>query len=169
MNYMYTDNRTFVSSVIEVKRAERAVLQLKSFIIGNPEYMDIWVPTMEDEYQLKREPGSKMDPNAVMIVHPGPCGTSCEEFAPKPGKPCHQSELGNDFQILGHVPKLMVIWLSKFLKRGTNDGKAVVKGKRINRGGRYGLDIPCKYHFTGDKISIAWLESKLDKEGFELK
>ena len=34
--------------------------------------MDIWVPNVEDKYQLKREPDNKKDPNAVAIVRPGP-------------------------------------------------------------------------------------------------
>ena len=62
--------------------------------------------------------------------------------------------MGNDYEVLGHVPKLMEIWLTKFLKRGTNNGKAVVK-KRVNRGGGYGLEVPCEYFFTGDKYSIS--------------
>ena len=81
---------------------------------------------------------------------------------------CEENQVGNDYEVLGHVPKLMAIWLTKFLKRGTNNGKAVVKGKRVNRGGGYGLEVPCEYFFTGDKFSISWLKTKLEKEGFEL-
>ena len=58
--------------------------------------------------------------------------------------------------------------ITKFLTRGTNNGKAVVKGKRVNRGGGYGLEVPCEYFFKGDKFSISWLKTKLEKEGFEL-
>ena len=132
--------------------SDGVMLRVKSFIRGYHEYMDIWVPNVEDKYQLKRKPDNKKDPNAVAIVRPGPR---------------EENHLGNDHEVLGHVPKLMAIWLTKFLKRGTNDGKAVVKGKRINRGGGYGLEVPCEYHFTGDKFSITWLETKLQKEGFE--
>ena len=74
----------------------------------------------------------------------------------------------HDHEVLGHVPKLMAIWLTKFLKRGTNNGKAVVKGKHVTRGGGYGLAVPCEYFFTGDKFSISRLKTKLEKEGFEL-
>ena len=63
----------------------------------------------------------------------------------------------------------MEIWLTKFLKRATNHGKAVIKGKRINGGGGHGLEVPCEYYFTGDDLSIQWLEWKLKIEGFELK
>ena len=61
------------------------------------------------------------------------------------------------------------LWLTKFLKRATNSGKAVIKGKRVNRGGGYGLEVPCEYRFTGDSFSINWLKTKLTKEGFDVK
>ena len=153
-----------ILSGIEENMSEGAVLQVNSFIRGYHEYLDVWLPNMDDEYHLKREPGNKMDPNDVAIVRPVPRGRSREEFAPKPN---HQNELGDDSQVLGHVPKLMAIWLTKFLKRATNNGKTVVKGKRLNRGGGYGLEVPCEYHFMGDKMSIEWLASKLKKEGFD--
>ena len=56
-----------------------------------------------------------------------------------------------------------------FLKRATNSGKAVIRGKRVNRGGGYGLEIPCEFHFAGDEFSINWLKKKLKKEGFDVK
>ena len=45
----------------------------------------------------------------------------------------HENELNGE-TVLGHVPKLMALWLTKFLKMATNKGRAVVKGKRVNRG-----------------------------------
>ena len=64
--------------------------------------------------------------------------------------------------------ELMAIWLTKFLKRATNIGKVVIKGKRVNKGGGYGLEIPCEYQFMGDAFSISWLKEKLQKEGFDV-
>ena len=81
----------------------------------------------------------------------------------------HPNEMSEDFQVVGHAPKLMAIWLTKFLKRASNIGKAVIKGKRVNRGGGYGLEIPCEYQFMGDAFSISWLKDKLQKEGFDAK
>ena len=75
----------------------------------------------------------------------------------------------DDIKVIGHVPKLMAIWVTKFLKRASNSGKAVIRGKRVNRGGSYGLEIPSKFHFTGDEFSINWLKEKLEKEGFDAK
>ena len=39
----------------------------------------------------------------------------------------------------------MAIWLTTILKQATNIGKVVIKGKRVNRGGGYGLEIPCQF------------------------
>ena len=54
----------------------------------------------------------------------------------------------------------------KVLKRATNSAKVVITGKRINRGGGYGLEVPCDYDIRGDQFSINWLQSKLKKEGY---
>ena len=39
----------------------------------------------------------------------------------------------------------MALWFTKFLKRPTKSGKAIVKGTRINRGGGFGLEIPSQH------------------------
>ena len=75
----------------------------------------------------------------------------------------HPNEMSDDFKVVGHVPKLMAIWLTKFLKRATTIRKVV------NRGGGYGLEIACEYQFMGDAFSISWLKEKLQKEGFDAK
>ena len=63
----------------------------------------------------------------------------------------------------------MAIWLTKSLKRALNIGKVAIKGKRVNRGSGYGLQIPCEYQFMGDAFSINWLKEKLQKEAFDAK
>ena len=72
----------------------------------------------------------------------------------------HPKHLTDQFDVIGHVPKLMATWLTKFLKRPSNSGKAIIKGKRVNRGGGYGLKVPCEYHFQGDDFSCNWLKQK---------
>ena len=76
----------------------------------------------------------------------------------------HPNEMRDDIDVIGHVPKLMANWLTKFLKRATDSGKALIRGKRVNRGGGYGLKIPREFHFTGDEFSINWPKEKLNKE-----
>ena len=58
----------------------------------------------------------------------------------------------------------MALWLTKFLKRQTNSVKVIVKGKRVNRGGVYGLEITCEYHFHGDTFSCQWLKGELTQK-----
>ena len=72
----------------------------------------------------------------------------------------------DDYEVIGHVSKLMALWLTKFLKRPTNKAKVIVKGKRVNRGGGYGLEMSCGYMFEGDSFSITWRKNKLIKEEF---
>jgi len=36
--------------------------------------------------------------------------------------------MGEDFEVIGPVPKLIAIWLTKFLKQATHSGKAVNEG-----------------------------------------
>ena len=62
----------------------------------------------------------------------------------------------------------MATWLIKFVKRPTNCGKAIIKGKRVNRGGGYGFQVPCEYLFEGDTFSYGWLQAKL-KEEFDVR
>ena len=63
----------------------------------------------------------------------------------------------------------MSLFVSKFLKRGTNKGKNVVRGTRVNRGAGYGLEIPCQYIFHGGtKMSLPWLKSKLECLGYNV-
>ena len=67
-----------------------------------------------------------VDHNAVAIVRKREGGRSRR-------KCIHENELNGE-TVVGHVPKLMALWLTKFLKRPTNKGRAVVKGKYVNRG-----------------------------------
>ena len=39
----------------------------------------------------------------------------------------------------------MARWLTKFL----NSAGVIIKGKRVNRGAGYGLEVPCEYHLKG--------------------
>ena len=66
----------------------------------------------------------------------------------------HPNNLTDEFEVIGHVPRLMALWLTKFLKRPTNIGKVIVKGKRVNRGGGFGLEVPCEYQFEGDNFFV---------------
>ena len=78
------------------------------------------------------------------------------------------NETSDDMEVIGHVPKLMALWLKKFLKRPTNIGTVVIRGKRINRGTGYGVELPCEFKFQSDNFSSNWLRNKLKKETFDI-
>ena len=132
---------------------------MNSFIRAYHEYQEIWTPEIGDEYELKLEPLNTVDHNAVAIVRKREAGS--------PRRKCiHKNELNGE-TVLGHVPKLMALCFTKFLKKPANKERAVVKGKRVNGEAGYGLEIPCEYCFTGDEFSIQWLKSKLEEQGCE--
>lgn len=37
-------------------------------------------------------------------------------------------------------------------------------GKRVNRGGGYGLEVPCQYSFKGNSLAVKWLSERIAKE-----
>ena len=118
--------------------------------------MAIWEPDVNDENPLKREPNNTADEIAVAVVQlqiPSANQEPVHSSAQK--RTGHPNEVTD---LVGHVPKLMAVWLTKFLKRQTNSGKVVITGKRVNRGGGYGLEIPCKYVLQGDLFSYNWFK-----------
>ena len=67
------------------------------------------------------------------------------------------------------VSMLMAVHVTKFLKRPTYSSKVTAMGKRVNRGGGCGLELPCEYLIYGDKFSCEWLKKNLTKKGFDCK
>ena len=102
-----------------------------------------------------REPLNEKDGNAVAVVRPLSRNFTEAE---------HPNTVSEE--IVGHIPLQMSPYVSKFLKRRTNNGKAIITGKRVNRGAGYGLEIPCSYIFYEDNdISIPWLKEKIESTG----
>ena len=144
------------------------VLRVKSFVRGYHEYKEIWEPKIGQEAMLMREPQNKWDSNAVTVVGGVTSDTMArkQEFSnTEPLKHPNEFDPGHE-EVVGHLPKLMALHVTKFLKRPTNSGKVAVTGKRVNRGAGYGLELPCEYLFYGDKFSCEWPKKKLAKEGF---
>ena len=56
----------------------------------------------------------------------------------------------------------LALVVSTFFKRGLNKGLVEVTGTTVNRGGGYGLEIPCNYHFYGSKSFIKKLQRLVD-------
>ena len=62
------------------------------------------------------------------------------------------------------MARLKTTWLTRVLKRQTNCGKVTIKGKPVNRGGDFGLEVPCEYIFEGGDLSCEWLHRKDRRE-----
>ena len=136
-------------------------IEMNSFIRGYHEYQTDWESILGDIFKLMREPTNEKDVNAVAIVRPKPDEAQTEQAVD-----LHPNIL-KDFDVIGHVPKLMVTWLTRILKRHTNCGKVVIKGKRVNRGGGFDLKVPCEYIFEAENFSCEWLHRKLIEEKFD--
>ena len=156
------------STVVYVEmEKEFKIIRVNSFVRGYHAHMEIWEPDINDENPLKREPNNIVDENAVAVVQLKILSANQESVHSLAGKRTgHPNEVTDLMEVVGHVPKLMAVWLTKFLKRPTNSGKVVITGKRVNRGGGYGLELPCEYVLQGDLFSCNWLNDKLINEGF---
>ena len=94
-------------------------LQVVSFVRGYHEYMDIWLPSIDDEHCLKREPSNKEDANPVAVVRDSSLkrqknvetGQNSKQLCEISSevRSLHPNEMSEDFQVVGHVPKLMAI------------------------------------------------------------
>ena len=73
--------------------------------------------------------------------------------------------------MVGHLPENIAKLCFLFLKLPYTSIKAEVTGKRVNRGGGYGLEVPVIYYFTGPGKLIDWAKKNLKfcKENLENK
>ena len=56
----------------------------------------------------------------------------------------------------------MTMTMTMFLKLTGSYIEAEVTGKYINRGDGYGLELPCKYHVSGQEKAVTWLSNKIN-------
>ena len=106
------------------------LLKVKSFIRGYHAYMDDREPNADVAFLLTREPNNMNESNAVALVQAAKEKTAMSDQVQKPLKMAakqtmHPNNLTDQFDEIGHVPKLMATWLTKFLKRPSNSGKTM--------------------------------------------
>ena len=92
-------------------------------MLGHHAYKEIFEPKTGQVLPLMREPENATDKNAVATTEEG--------------------------RIVGHIPLGLSKFVSRFLRREGHEGVAIICGKRINRGGGLGLEIPVEYKFFG--------------------
>ena len=62
------------------------------------------------------------------------------------------------------MPRNISTFVCKFLKLPNSKISCKVKGKRLNRGAGYGLEIPLIYTFNGHEKAIEWTKSKIQED-----
>ena len=111
-------------------------LKVPLFVRGYHAYRHIWEPENGEILPLKRERENCKDVNAVAVVKEG-----CT---------------------VGHVPRNLAPHFTFFLIRDFNKGLCEIVGERVNRGGGYGLEIPCIFKLYGPGLFVRRLESLID-------
>ena len=111
------------------------VLHITLYIRDYHAYM-LWTPVQDEMLILKCKPTNVADRNAVTVF--------------------------KEDQVVGHVPFNLAPSISLFLKKDINKAFAKVVGDKVNRGGGYGLEIPCIYHLYGPKPYIDKMKELVD-------
>ena len=109
-------------------------VEISSYVRGVHAYKDIWEPREGEVLLLKCEPDNVEDRFAVAVI---------------------KSE-----QIVGHVPKTLAPVVIK--ERGCKKGTVRITGKRVNRGGGFGLEAPCIFRLYGPDAYLARLKKLVD-------
>ena len=116
------------SQVVSSSSGDLQILEIHSYVRGYHAYMDIWTPAIGQTLLLRKEPTNIKDNKAVAVF--------LEDL------------------LVGHVPFNLASQLYFFLQRDVNKGFAEVTGEKVNRGGGYGLEVPCVYRLYGPKVYI---------------
>ena len=106
---------------------------VSSFIRGYHVYMNVWAAYIgEDCLLCVLETDNIVDPDAVAI---------------------HRDDMVNT-RVVGHVPLNYAPIFNKFLSLPNHHIRCCVTGKRMNRGGGFGLEVPVDYIFYGKEKAI---------------
>ena len=61
---------------------------------------------------------------------------------------------------MGYITLAISKYISLFLTLLGSFSEIKVPGIRINRGGGYGLEVPCKYRISGQEKAVDWIKRK---------
>ena len=98
---------------------DSSAFQCDSFVRGYHVYMNIWEPLVGECLESRKEPTNEMDKTTVAVIIINYSEEVVGGYVPK-----NMSKI-----VLRSYPCPIVLWTT-------------VTGKRINRGSRYGLEIP---------------------------
>ena len=68
----------------------------------------------------------------------------------------------NDGEVVGHIPLYLSKIMSMFLKLTGSHMRVEMTGKYVNRGAGCGLEMPCKYHVSGQEKVVSWVSKKVN-------
>ena len=108
--------------------------EFDSFIRGYHLYQHIWTPVEGETDSCTRESGHEQNCNAVAAMY--------------------------EDRVLGHIPSAISKCFSLFLTLPGSFLETKVAGKRINRGGGCGLEVPCKYRISRQEKAADWIKRK---------
>ena len=114
--------------------------EYRSYARGYHAYMNIWTPLIGESLICRKESDNPIDENAIAIIKTDSVGKET---------------------VVGHLPENIAKLCFLFLKVPFTSIKAEVTGKRVNRGGGYGLEMPVIYYFSGPRKLIDWTKEKL--------
>ena len=118
---------------------DNSTFQCDNFVRGYHVYMNIWEPLVGECLNSRKEPTNEMDKTAVAVIR---INSYSEDV------------------VVGHVPKNMSMIVFMFLSLPHCALDIFVTGKRISRGGGYGLEIPAHFYIYGTENAINWLKYK---------
>ena len=109
--------------------------EFDSFVRRYHVYQYIWTPVEGGTYSCTREPGNEQDCNAIAVMY--------------------------EDRVVDHIPLAISKCMSLFLTFPGSFLETKVTGKRINRGGGYGLEVPCKCRISGQEKAVDWVKRKV--------
>ncbi len=115
-------------------------MEIHSCIRGYRVYQGIWTPIVNEQLTCRSEPGNIQDPHAVAVI--------------------------KGVDVVGHVPRMISTMCSMFLRRAGSMIVCTVTGPRRHSADlvQGGIEVPCKYLFTGEEIFIKKLKRLLPSD-----
>ena len=119
-------------------------IKVPSWIRGRRESKDSWEIDTGEILELQHEPKNLQDKNAIAVI-------------------IYEQVVGHIARALASTKQGIGI-VRHFLTKSGNTADVKVVGKAVNRGGGYGMEVPCIYRFTAQQSHIKLLANLLDLE-----
>ena len=123
-----------ISEAISTSKCS-GLFSFNSYIRGFHAYKENWDPILGRRYSGSTEEKNERDEYAVAVVYD---------------------------DVVGHIPLRLSKIMSMFLKLTGSQMEVEVTGKYVKRGPGCRLEIPCKYHVSGQEKAAAWVSKKVN-------